>query len=70
MGARRGKSGFHSEGRQVSRRRGRASKQNLLRRKRVSRSKSSLGRSADSWFHPSLATPETEKKVGRRRALS
>ena len=55
-GAWRGKSGFHSEGRQVPRRRERASKENLSARsgrmhKRVSGRKSSSGGSGKSWFY-------------------
>ena len=51
----RGKGGLHSEGRQISRRRGRTSKKSLPRRSRrkhklVSGRKSSPGRSAESWF--------------------
>ena len=51
-----GKSSLHGEERQVSRRKGRASKESLpgtSRRKheRVSGRKSSPGRSAESWFH-------------------
>ena len=52
----RGKGGLHCEGRQIPRRKGRASKKRLPRRgrrkhERVSGRKSSLGRSAKSWFH-------------------
>ena len=55
-GARRGKSQAHSEGRWVSRRRGRAGKESLPSRnerkhKRVSVRKNSLGGSGESWFH-------------------
>ena len=55
-GALRAKGGFHSEGRQVPRRRGKASKKSLLKRsrrkhERVSGLKSSLGGPAESWFH-------------------
>ena len=55
-GAWRGKSELHSEGKQVSRRKGRASNKSLPRRgerkhERVSGRKSSPGRSAESWFH-------------------
>ena len=51
-----GKSGLHSEGKQVPRRKGRASKKSLPRRsrrkhKRMSGRKSSPGRSAEPWFH-------------------
>ena len=52
----RGKDSFHSEGRQVPRRNGRASSDSLPRRskrkhERVSRRKSSPGRSEELWFH-------------------
>ena len=52
----RGKGGVHGERRQIPRRKGRASNKSLpkgSRRKheRVSRRKSSPGRSAESWFH-------------------
>ena len=52
----RGKSGLHSEGRKVPRRRGRAGRKNLPRKsrrkqERVSGPESSRGRSAKSWFH-------------------
>ena len=51
-----GKGGLHREGRQIPRRKGRASKKSLPRRgrrkhERVSGRKSSSGRSAESWFH-------------------
>ena len=51
-----GKSGLHREGRQILRRTGRARKKILPRRgrrkhERVSKRKSSPGRSAESWFH-------------------
>ena len=54
--ARRGKVGLHREGRQIPRRRRRASKKDLPRRcrrkhKQVSGRKGSPGRSAESWFH-------------------
>ena len=52
----RGKGRLHSEGRQIPRRKRRASKNSLLRRskrkhERVSGRKSSPGQSAESWFH-------------------
>ena len=52
----RGKGGLHSEGRQIPRRTGRASKKSLPRtsrrkHERVTGRKSSPGRSAESWFH-------------------
>ena len=53
----RGKGGLHSEGRQIPRGRGRASKKSLPRRRRrrkherVSGRKSSPGRSAECWLH-------------------
>ena len=52
----RGKGGLHGEQRQISRRKGRASKKSLLRtsrskHERVSGRKSSPGRSAESWFY-------------------
>ena len=52
----RGKGGLHDEGRQIPRRKGRASKKSLPRtsrrkHERVSGRKSSLGRSAESWPH-------------------
>ena len=52
----KGESELHSEGRQVSRRRERASKKSLPRRSRrkheqVSGCKSSPGGSTESWFH-------------------
>ena len=55
-GAGRGEGGLYSEGRQITRRIGRASKKSLFRRsrrkhERVSGRKSSPGRSAKSWFH-------------------
>ena len=55
-GAWRGKGGLHSKGKQVSRRKGRASKKNLPRRgrrkhERMSRRNSSPGRSAKFCFH-------------------
>ena len=55
-GAWRGKSGLHSGGRQIPRRRLRASKENLPRRsrrkhERVSERKSFSGRSTESWFY-------------------
>ena len=52
-GAWRRKGGLHDEGRQIPRRRGRASKKSLPRRKheRMSGRKSSPGQSAESWFH-------------------
>ena len=55
-GAWRGKGGLRSEGRQVSLRKGKKSKESLFRgsrRKhgRVSGCKSSPGESAESWFH-------------------
>ena len=37
---------------------------------KMSGRKSSPGRSAESWFTPSLAKPEMEKDIGRRRARS
>ena len=51
----KGKSGLHREARQIPRRKGRASKKSLPRTSRrkheqVSESKSSPGRSAQSWF--------------------
>ena len=51
-----GKGGLHHEGRQIPRRKGRASKKSLPRtsrrkHERVSGRKSFLGRSAVSWFH-------------------
>ena len=51
-----GKGGLHREGRQIPRRKGRASKNSLPRtsrrkHERVSGRKSSPGRSAESWFH-------------------
>ena len=50
-----GKSGLHSEEKQVPRRKGRAGKKSLLRSRRnherMSGCKSSPGRSAESWFH-------------------
>ena len=54
-GAWRGESGLHGEGRQIPRRRLRASKKSLSKRcrwkhERVSGRKSSPGRSAESWF--------------------
>ena len=75
MGAWRGKGGLHSERRQIPKRKGRASKENLLREsrrkhERVSGRKSSPGRSAESYFTPSVAKPEIGKEVGRRRARS
>ena len=58
IGARawRGKGGLDCEGRQISRRTGRASEKSLPRtsrrkHERVSGRKSSPGRSAESWFH-------------------
>ena len=55
-GAWRGKGGFHREGRQITRRKGRASNKSLPRtskrkHERVSGRKSSPGRYAESWFH-------------------
>ena len=55
-GARRGKDGLHSEGRQVPRRRKKASKKILSRgsrrkQHRIGRRKSSVGASAGPWFH-------------------
>ena len=52
----RGKSGLHREGKQIPRRKGRASKKSLPRtsrrkHERVSGRKSSPGRSAESCFH-------------------
>ena len=52
----RGKGGHYSEGRQISRRKGRASKKSLLKRSKrkhelVSGRKSSPGRTVESWFH-------------------
>ena len=52
----RGKGGLHGEGRQVPRRKGRASKKSCLKRSRrkheqVSGRKSSPGQSGESWFH-------------------
>ena len=51
-----GKGGLHSEGRQIPRRKGRASKKSFLKRssrkhKRVSGRKSSPVRFVESWFH-------------------
>ena len=56
VGAWTEKGGVHSDGRQVSRRKGKASKKSLPRRSRrkheqVSECKSSPGTSAESWFH-------------------
>ena len=49
------KGGFHGEGRQIPRIKGRASKESLSRSKRkhqrVSGRKSSPRRSAETWFH-------------------
>ena len=52
----RGKGGIHGEGKQIPRRKRRASKKSLPRtsrrkHERVSGRKSSPGRSAESWFH-------------------
>ena len=74
-GACRGIDGFYSEGRQIPRRGGRASKESLPRRsrrkhKRVSGRKNSPGGSAQSGFTPSLVKPKMGKKVGRQRARS
>ena len=71
MGAWRGKGGLHREGRRT----GRASNKSLPRtsrrkHERVSGRKSSPGRSAESYFTPSVAKPEIGKEVGRRRASS
>ena len=55
-GACKGKDGLHSEGKQIPKRKGRASNKSLPRRGRksygrVSGRKSSPGQSAESWFH-------------------
>ena len=49
-----GKDGIHREGRQIPRRKGRASNKSLTSKRkheRMSERKSSPGRSAESWFH-------------------
>ena len=66
-GAWRGKSELYTEGRQVPRRRGRASKESLPRRssrkhKRVSGHKSFLGESGESWFHSKYGQSWNEKR--------
>ena len=69
------KGGLHSEGRQVPRKRVRASKESLPRNggrkhQRMKERKSSPGGLKKSWCTPSLAKPEMGKKISRRRARS
>ena len=58
-----GKGALHSKGRQAPRR-------SRKKHEHVSGCESSLGGSAESWFHSSLAKLEMGKGVGRRRAYS
>ena len=74
-GAWRGKGGLHSEGRQVPRKRGRASKESLPRRKKKKAwadewTQKLSGKICSLGFTPSLAKPEMGNEVGRRRARS
>ena len=68
----RGKGGLHNERRQVPRRTSKKSIPRRSRRKheRVGESKSSPGRSAESWLHSITGQTEMGKKIGRRRARS
>ena len=70
-----GKGGHHNEERQISRKRGSASKKSLPRtsrrkHERVSGRKSSPERSAGSWSHFKPGKPEMGKEVGKRRTRS
>ena len=66
---------LHTDGRQVPRKRRKASKENFLkgsRRKneRVSRCKGSAGGSGEPWFHSKSGQILIGKEVGRQRARS
>ena len=73
-GAWSGKGGLHREGRQITRRKGRASKKSLTRTSRRKHTQVDAKPLQDDvqslGFTPSLAKPETGKEVGRRRARS
>ena len=70
----RGKGGLHGERRGFPKRSGRASKNSLSREnrrkhERVSSHKSSLGQSAESWFHSKSGKSEMNKKLGAKGPL-
>ena len=72
-GACRGHGVLHGEGRQVPKRKGKTSKENLpwgSRRmhEQVSGRKKSPGRSAESWFHFKFGQTEMKKEIWRRKA--
>ena len=70
----RGKGGLYSEGGQIPRKKGRASKKSLPRtsrrkHERVSGRKSSPGRSAESWFHSKSGQTRNRKGDWETKSL-